>query len=151
MASWAPNTVRYPSRVTSGLSVRRAAGVVALTSAPVLVLGARPATAAPPEQWPEAEPASTLEVLLLLGAVPVALFLLITLLVYVPSMARGERYTPGRAWRAETVWFGGPKGGIEAADKVEPAALEPGRQQPADGAHEAQPASQDRGGASARW
>ncbi len=111
---------------------------LALTSAVFVVLSAAPALAAPPERWPAAEPVSTLQILLLLVGIPVALFAVITLLVYVPSMARGQKYTPGLAWRNENEWFGGPRGGVEAADKVEPKAIE--------GA-----ADTDRGGSSARW
>lgn len=117
---------------------RRLAQAVALTPAVLLVSSSQSALGVPPEGWPTAEPVSSLSVLLLLVAVPVALFALITLAVYVPSMARGEKYTPGRAWRNENEWFGGPRGGVEAADKVEPAAVETG-----EGEH--------RGGASARW
>ena len=54
------------------------------------------------------------------------------------SMVRGEKHAPGQAWRSESEWFGGPRGGLEAADKVDPKAIE--------GHDEA-----DRGGASVRW
>lgn len=117
--------------------VRRFARAVALTPA-VLVSLAAPALADAPESWADPDPVSTLQVLLILVAIPVALFVVISLLVYVPSMARGEKYTPGLAWRNENEWFGGPRGGVEAADRVEPKAIE--------GVEEG-----DRGGASARW
>ena len=38
-----------------------------------------------------------LHVILVLVVIPVALFALITLLVYLPSMMKGERYQPGPA------------------------------------------------------
>jgi hypothetical protein len=117
--------------------VRRLARAVALTPA-VLALLAAPAFADTPEEWADADPVSTLHVLLVLVIIPAGLFLLISLLVLVPSMARGDRYTPGHAWRSENEWFGGPRGGIEAADKSEPAAIE--------GVDDS-----GRGGASAHW
>ncbi|MGH3332291.1 MAG: hypothetical protein ACRDPJ_13430 [Nocardioidaceae bacterium] len=119
-------------------AVRRLARAVALTPAVLVSLAGAPALATAPEQWDTAEPVSTLTVLVLLVGVPVALFAIITLLVYVPSLARGEKYTPGLAWRNENEWFGGPKSGVEAADQVEPDAVE--------GSDES-----GRGGASARW
>ena len=79
--------------------------------------------------------------ILLLVVIPLALFLLITLLVYLPSMAKGQRYQPGEPWRTEAEWFGGPRGGVEAADRS--ASRQPwGRPGPR---------RADRGGTSARW
>jgi hypothetical protein len=98
------------------------------------------AFAAPPEQWEDNASVSPLYVLLVLVVIPLGLFLLITLLVYVPSMSRGEGYQPGLAWRSEPEWFGGPRKGIEAVDRTE---------QPVAGA-EAGPDA-ERGGASGRW
>jgi hypothetical protein len=96
-----------------------------------------PALADAPDTWPQPPHVSVLHVLVLLGAVPLGLFVLITLLVYLPSTVRGQRYQPGLAWRNESEWFGGPRDGVEAADHVEPAAIEA--------------SDRDRGGASARW
>jgi len=75
--------------------------------------------------------------LLVLVILPGALFIGITILVYVPSMARGQRYQPGQSWRGESTWFGGPQDGVEAADRADAAS--------------ADAADADRGGASARW
>jgi hypothetical protein len=117
--------------------VRRLARSVAL--APVfLVLLAAPAMADTPSTWADPEPVSTLNALLLLVGIPLALFVGISILVYVPSMARGEKYTPGRAWRNENEWFGGPRGGVEAADRSESPAISAAEES-------------ERGGASARW
>ena len=117
--------------------VRRIARALALTPAVLVSLAAAPALAVAPDSWPQPDKVSTLHVLVLLAGVPLGLFVLITLLVYVPSAARGQRYQPGLAWRNENEWFGGPTDGLEAADKTEPAAVEA--------------AEHDRGGASARW
>lgn len=131
------NAVRYPSRVMSDLNARvarRSLRALVLTPAVLLPLVSAPAIAAPPQTWPDPEPVSTLDYLLVLLVIPIGLALLITLLAYVPALVKGERYTPGRAWRNENEWFGGPKDGLEAADRAELPATEP-----------------DRGGASARW
>lgn len=81
-----------------------------------------------------AEPGPGLSVVETLGyfvAVPFALFVLITLLVAAPSMARGPRYRPGVGWWAAPVWFNGPE-------------------DPDTAVREATPTTQG-GGASARW
>jgi hypothetical protein len=105
------------------------------------------AVADPPAQWADNPSVSTLRVLLVLLVAPLALFALIWLLVYLPSMTRGERYKPGQAWRGQPEWFGGPRGGLAALET-------PGRQ-PAlaagAGAGAGDEAGQTRGGASGRW
>ena len=119
---------------------RRLARALALTPAVLLPLAALPATAAAPEGWPDIEDPSVMGFLLVLVVIPVALFALISLLAYVPTLVRGGRYTPGRSWRGETEWFGGPQAGLEAAER-ETAAVTAGSGDAQDG----------RGGASARW
>lgn len=118
--------------------VRRLSRAVALTPAVLVSLASTAAVAAPPEGWEVAEPVSPMAFLIVLVAIPLALFVVISLLVLIPSMVRGEKHAPGQAWRSESEWFGGPRGGLEAADKVDPKAIE--------GHDEA-----DRGGASVRW
>jgi hypothetical protein len=103
-----------------------------------LALMAAPAYADTPASWPDVEPISTLHALLLLGGVPVLLFALIALAVYVPSMARGDHEVGSDRWQGGGNWFGGPREGVGATDKVDPAAIE--------GMDET-----DRGGASVRW
>lgn len=117
--------------------VRHVARAMALAPALLLPLAAAPALAVPPEGWEVAEPVSALQFLLLLVALPAALFIVISLLVLVPAMARGEKYKPGQAWRNENEWFGGPRGGVEATDEAA-GELESGEES-------------SRGGASARW
>ena len=51
-----------------------------------------------------------IEALLLLGGVPLLLFLAITVAVYIPSLVRGEPITPG-APAVENQWLGGPRAG----------------------------------------
>lgn len=117
-------------------ALRRALRALALTPAVLLLTGTGPALATAPEQWGPEESVSPMHALLVLAIIPIGLFVLITVLAYVPSMARGEKYTPGLAWRSEPEWFGGPSRGLEAADETPPA-VEAGRD--------------DRGGASAHW
>jgi hypothetical protein len=96
-----------------------------------------------PEQWQDNGSVSPLHALLVLGVIPVGLFLLIVLLVYLPSMVRGQSYRPGHAWRSEPEWFGGPRGGVEAADRTDqPAAV---------GSGSAEGSETEHGGASGRW
>jgi hypothetical protein len=135
--------VRYPERVTNRLPnprVRRAARAVALTPAVLVTCSAGAALADPPDTWEQGPSVSPLHTLLVLGGIPLGLFLLITLLVYLPSMTRRNRgYQPGQAWHGESQWFNGPRGGLEAADRTAPAAVTRGRSTPV------------RGGTSGRW
>ena len=83
--------------------------VVAVLSLGVSVVAlAGPASADVPEGWDEPPAIDTLEALLILGGIPLLLFVVITFLVYAPSLVRGERvsatHTP-----AENQWLGGPR------------------------------------------
>jgi hypothetical protein len=75
---------------------------------------------------------STGATLLIFVGVPIAAFLVISLLVAAPSLARGPRYRPGLGWWAAPVWYGGPGGDADAAVRA------------------AEPAAEG-GGTSARW
>ena len=118
-------------------AARRAARALALTPAVLLVSAATPALAAAPSTWEKSPSVSPLHFLLIVAAIPAGLFVLISLLVYVPSLVKGERYQPGLAWRNEPEWFGGPSAGVEAAQKQDPAEIEAG--------------ADERGGARAQW
>ena len=91
-------------------SLRRAAalltGLLAVLTAGVAL--AAPAGADVPEGWSDPEPVDTLNALLILGGIPLLLFVLITLAVYLPALARGERVAPGSA-PVENQWIGGPR------------------------------------------
>lgn len=102
--------------------------------AAVLAVGwlAAPAQASPPVTWEEPDNGSTLHQLLILVGIPLAAVLLITLLVYLPSMIRGQQTQPAVAFQERSEWFGGPREGAVAADSA--AAPE-----------------EDKGGAGARW
>jgi hypothetical protein len=79
-----------------------------------------------PDTWENTPSVSPLHALLIIAVIPIGLFVLITLLVYVPSMVRGERYQPGQAWRSEPEWFGGPRSGLDAVDEADRPAVGPG-------------------------
>ncbi len=87
--------------------IRRTALV--LTAAALPLLAAGPASAETPEGWSDPDEVGFLQLLLVIGVLPVALAVLIALAVYLPAMARGENVRPG----AETAdeWFGGPRSG----------------------------------------
>lgn len=83
-------------------------GAVATVAAALPLLAAAPAGADVPEGWSDPEPVSALHAILVLGVIPLGLFVLIVLAVYVPAMVRGERVAPG-APALENQWLGGPR------------------------------------------
>ena len=116
--------------------------MLALVPAILVTSHTSSAFAEAPEQWEDNAAVSPLHVILMLVVIPVALFALITLLVYLPSMTKGQHYQPGHAWRNEAEWFGGPRGGVEApTGSAQPPAVGTGPDRDA----------ADRGGASGRW
>ena len=68
---------------------------------------ATPASADVPADWPT-EDIDTLNAILLLAGVPLLLFVVISFLVYAPSIIRGERIAPGQPV-TENQWLGGPR------------------------------------------
>lgn len=120
------------------------AAVVAGATAAYVVAGAalaHPASAGAPRGWPENPDVETLFVLGVLVGVPVLLFVLITLAVYVPGVMRGERVAPG-ATGPEDQWLGGRRNAGEIA------ATPPAPSGSAGSSAETERAG---GGASARW
>ena len=61
-----------------------------------------------PVGWSDPDDVDMLQAVLLLGGVPLLLFVGITLAVYVPSLVRGEPIAPG-APTVENQWLGGPR------------------------------------------
>ena len=118
-------------------SVRRAARVIAFVPAVLVLAAGSPAFATAPEEWGPEPDVSALHAILILVVIPLGLVVLITFLALVPDFIRGQRYEPGRPWRNQPEWFGGPQKGLEAADEAEPEALEQSHG--------------GRGGASAHW
>lgn len=99
----------YPFTVTS--TVLRRLAISAAVAAALTVTSltwAGPAGATTPEHWEKSDPVSAVHVLLLLGGIPLLLFVLIGVAVYLPSIARGEAVTPGPAMTGDA-WLGGPR------------------------------------------
>ena len=65
-----------------------------------------------PLGWDKPGDVDMVHALLLLGGVPLLLFIGITVAVYVPSMVRGESLAPG-APAVENQWIGGPRSTAE--------------------------------------
>ena len=110
---------------------RRAAVLTFAIATSVLV--AAPARAEVPNGWSDPEPVDRLHTLLIFVGIPLLLFVLITIAVYLPAIVRGERVAPG-APAHESQWFGGPRSGTHelesGSDSVD---------------------ASDTGGASGRW
>jgi hypothetical protein len=64
--------------------------------------------------------------------IPLGGFLVIAFFATLPSMLRRPRYRPGRAWKHDPLWFGGPEDPQQALSTARPGAT-------------------GRGGASAEW
>jgi hypothetical protein len=137
------------TRETVGqLGVRRAVRILApgLALLVTCLTGAlSSAHADAPDTWENSPAVDPLHAVLVLAVIPLGLFLLITLLVYIPSMSKAETYKPGQAWRGEPTWFGGPRGGLEAAERGSRAEIGSGR------ASESGESKSSRGGVSGRW
>lgn len=95
---------------TARFAVRVSLPVVALG----LALLATPAHADVAEGWSDPADVNALHALLLLGGVPVLLFVLIVLAVYLPAVVRGEPLSAtGGGADAEPQWLGGPRAGAK--------------------------------------
>jgi hypothetical protein len=107
--------------VTTTLESLARRTTVVLAAAATVLATAGPASAEVPEGWSDPDAVSVLQAILVLVGIPLLLFLVISVLVYLPAMVRGERVAPGGATR-ENQWFGGPRKGtaeLAAADTEE--------------------------------
>jgi hypothetical protein len=96
--------------VTTKLAhLARRTSVVVLATALVLAV-AGPAGADVPEGWSDPDSVDPMHALLVLVGIPLLLFVVITVLVVLPGVIRGERFTPGGQATADQ-WFGGPRTG----------------------------------------
>jgi hypothetical protein len=132
------------------LPVRWALRALALTPAVLVTTASGAASADAPDSWQNPPSVSPLHTVLVLVVIPVGLFVLITLLVCLPSMSRNQGYQPGQAWRGEPEWFGGPRAGLEAVDDAPPAVTD-GRAEDTSGATAGSTPRPTLGGASGRW
>jgi hypothetical protein len=96
--------------VTTKLAhLARRTSVVVLAGGLVLAAGG-PAGADVPEGWANHYSVDPWHAVLVLVGIPLGLFLVITALVVIPGIAKGERFTPGGQATADQ-WFGGPRSG----------------------------------------
>ena len=103
-----------PSSSPRSTHVRRTGRVSALAAGAVLVLLSAPAHADVPEGWGGQTQHETLDPLHALGlylGIPLLLFALIAVAVYLPSMVRGEKLLPDHS-AGEPQWIGGPRQGV---------------------------------------
>lgn len=106
--------------ITLDSFARRCLRASALPIVTAAALVSAPAQADVPEGWSNPEEVDMLGALLLLGGVPLLLFVLITLAVYLPAMVRGDRLTPDHK-SPQAQWLGGPQpGGKELGGVSEP-------------------------------
>ncbi len=85
--------------------VRSTLAVVTVAVAlPLTYAGA--ASADVPERWSSPDDVSFLHALLVLGGIPLAVFVVLALATYLPSVVRGESIAPAGA-RSDDQWFGG--------------------------------------------
>ena len=82
--------------------------VTGLTLTSLSLVLAAPAMAEPSEGWPKQDSVDMVEAFLVLAGIPLLLFIVIALAVYVPALARGERIAPG-APAVDNQWLGGPR------------------------------------------
>ena len=99
--------------MTSKLARRARRTSVVLLGGALVVLAGGPAGADVPEGWSDPEAVDPLHAVLLFVGVPLVLFLVITALVVIPGVIKGERFTPG-GQATEDQWFGGPSKGTAA-------------------------------------
>jgi hypothetical protein len=103
-----------PSSSPRNTRARRTGRVSALAAGAVLVLLSAPAHADVPEGWGDQTQPFELDPLHALGlylGLPLLLFALIAVAVYLPSMVRGEKLLPDYS-AGEPQWIGGPRQGV---------------------------------------
>jgi hypothetical protein len=109
---------------------RRIPAVLAAAVVPVVL------TAAPALAYDDGEPAGDSLglglTLLYYVVIPVGIFAVLAFFAALPSMLRRPRYRPGRPWKHDPLWFGGPD-------------------EPDQAVRDARPGATARGGASAEW
>lgn len=76
----------------------------------LVVAAGGPAGADVPEFWADPYDVDPWHTVLVFVGIPLLMFVTITLLVLLPGIVRGERFTPGGQATADQ-WFGGPRSG----------------------------------------
>jgi hypothetical protein len=99
--------------VTTKLARRARRTSAVLLGTALVLAAASPAGADVPEGWSNPSDVDPLHTVLVFVGIPVLLFVVITLLVVIPGVIKGERFTPG-GHATEDQWFGGPSKGTAA-------------------------------------
>lgn len=103
-----------PSRSSRSTRARLARRATVLAGGALLALLATPARADVPEGWGGQTEPNQLDPLHALGlylGIPLLLFALIAVAVYLPAMVRGEKLLPDHS-AGEVQWIGGPRQGV---------------------------------------
>ena len=108
------------------MTPRRARAACVSSALLTVVLTAAPALAASPNSELGPREGADLSSGLSLGATllifvlgPLAIMLGIAALVWLPGMAKADRYRPQRGWSAAPVWFAGPPDPVAAVETAE--------------------------------
>ena len=104
---------------------------IAVTSLTTVLAAATPALALDDGEVPGKSLGAGL-VILYYVVVPLGVFLVIAFFASLPSLLRRPRYRPGRPWKHDALWFGGPDDADSAVAS-------------------ARPGGTSKGGASAEW
>jgi hypothetical protein len=103
-----------PSSSSRSTRARRTGRATAVAAGAVLALLSAPAHADVPVGWGDQTQPFELEPLHVLGlylGIPLLLFVVIALAVYLPVMIRGEKLLPDHS-AGEPQWIGGPRQGV---------------------------------------
>jgi hypothetical protein len=103
-----------PSSSSRSTRARRTGRATAVAAGAVLALLSAPAHADVPEGWGGQTEHNQLDFLHALGlfvGIPLLLFALLALAVYLPAMVRGEKLLPDYS-AGEPQWIGGPRQGV---------------------------------------
>ena len=103
-----------PSSSSRSTRARRTGRATAVAAGAVLALLSAPAQADVPEGWGGQTEHNQLDFLHALGlfvGIPLLLFALLALAVYLPAMVRGEKLLPDYS-AGEPQWIGGPRQGV---------------------------------------
>jgi len=99
---------------TTQSSLRRASRVAVVTLGLALGTVAGPAFADAPSTWENPNNKPAIDTLVYLLGVPILVFIVIWVLVYLPSMMRRQSSSPAVAFQERSEWFGGPRAGVDA-------------------------------------
>ena len=93
-------------------AILRRLAVVAVGTSLLVWAAALPASADTPEGWATEPTVGFWHFVLVLGVLPLAALLVITVLVLAPSLARGEPLRPGPR-TVDDQWLGGPRRSVD--------------------------------------